>query len=160
MGSLASGMTGADNYHIEIKSHIQILINGIEHSKGFVFGSLHYLAFARTLIIDAAKVEHPVNNNSIKLPYIFISKLLSITANRIERNKHVATQKATDTIVESNDIRKVMMIKILGVNFKNLRIIAKDIIKRAHLSIVNIGDLDDPSLKPFIIKFGEWNTRS
>ncbi len=77
--------------------------------------------FPRDLVIDTAEMKNTVNNkpgvvHHHKLP----PELLGIGAYRIQTDEQVARQTITFAIIESNDIRVIIVLQILSVYLQNL----------------------------------------
>ena len=67
---LAAGMASPNNNHIEIESHISIVPEG----KRLVFVSFHNLPFTRAFVVDAAEVEHAVDDHAEQLASVILAK--------------------------------------------------------------------------------------
>ena len=59
----------------------------IIHCECTVFGCFHYLAFARTFVVDAAEVEYAVDDDSVKFFVVCRVLLFGVGAHGVERDE-------------------------------------------------------------------------
>ena len=64
-------------------------------------------------------MKYPVNNDTVEFIVIRSAELFCIGAYRIQADEQVSGQAVALTIVESNDVRVVVVLQILAVYFQN-----------------------------------------
>lgn len=98
-----------------------ILCEASFYIQSFVLCFLHDFPFAGAFVVDAAQMENTMNNNTMQFPIIIVvGKLLGIGTYGIQANEKVTVQTVAFAVVESDDIRIIIMLQILAVHFQNL----------------------------------------
>lgn len=108
--------------------------------------SFHHLTLTRPLVVDTTQVQDTVNYNALQLSRIITADELGIGSYRVERYEHIAAQQLAASVIERDDIGKVVVLKILQIDLKNLRVVAEYISKLADNLSMKACDLKDPVL--------------
>mgnify|MGYP007099946526 CR=1 FL=1 len=104
-------------------------------------------------------MKNTVNNNAKQLARIITTESISIASHCIKGNINVSSQEAAGTVVEGNNICKIVMLKKLPVHTEYLIIIAEDIVQSICNTIVRIRNLSNPLFKQLIIKIRAFDAR-
>ena len=78
---------------------------------------LHNLALAGAFVVDAAEMQHAVNYHPHQFVVIRSAYSLGIRGHSVKRDKHISPYKPAGRIVKRYDIRVVVMLEILPVDF-------------------------------------------
>ena len=78
------------------------------------------------------QMEQTMNNNTMQFLNERNALLISIGLHRIQRDEDIAIDTRTRCIVKSDDIGKVVVLKKLLIDGKNLIVVAKDIVQFAY----------------------------
>lgn len=110
-----------------------------EFLEGTILVRLHYFTLAGAFIVDAAKVEDTVNDDTMELALIGSTHQFGIGGYGVERQEYVAADTASACIVEGDDVGVIIVTKKLAVDLENLFISTEDIVDRTEQLAV-IGD--------------------
>ncbi len=73
-------------------------------------------------------MQDAVDDDPVQFPFIVIAgKLFGIGTYRIEADKEIAAQAVAFAIVKSDDVRVIIVLKILAVYFENFLVRTEDI---------------------------------
>ena len=115
-----------------------------QYCQCFVLVSLHDLAFSGAFVVDAAEVEDTVNDGTVELLIVGGVESFGISLYRVEADKQVSGDLVATGIVERDDIRIIIMLKVLAVYFQYLFIGAEDVADIADFLPVCSGNLFYP----------------
>ena len=118
----------------------------------------HYFSFTRTLVVDAAKMQHSMYHNTHKFLIISTLKEFSIAFYRVERYKHVARYALAATVVEGDDIGVIIVLQELAIYFENLLIVAEDVSKVANRAPMILRNLRNPLIYSRLINLREFHS--
>src|SRR3712207_5978641 len=65
----------------------RIAVSFISHGERFVLGGFHQLPFARSLVVDAAKVQDAVDDDAVQLVFVRCAELFGIGAYGVQRSE-------------------------------------------------------------------------
>ena len=100
----------------------------LPHRQRLILRLLHNLPFSRPFVIDAAKVQDAVDDDAVQLPFVVIAgKLFGVGAYRIQADEEVAAQAVAFAVVESDDVRVVIVLKVLAVHFEDFLVRTEDV---------------------------------
>lgn len=105
--------------------------------------SFHDLSFSRSLVVDSAKVKHPVHYHTEQLSAVALPRRLGIRAHRIERNQHVAAYPARRRIVKRYNVGIIVMAEKFPVGANYLIIAAETITDIADFPRMSCGLLNN-----------------
>ena len=88
---------------------------------------LHNLPFSRTLVVNSTQMQDSVYNDPVQLRIIRLTELFGVGTNRIQTDEKITRQLVTFRIIESYDVRIIIVLQILAVHFQDLLIVAEDI---------------------------------
>lgn len=115
-----------------------------QYCQCFILVSLHDLAFSGAFVVDAAEVEDTVNDGTVELLIVGGVESFGISLYRVEADKQVSGDLVATGIVERDDIRIIIMLKVLAVYFQYLFIGAEDVADIADFLPVCSGNLFYP----------------
>src|SRR3712207_9497624 len=81
----------------------RIAVSFISHGERFVLGGFHQLPFARSLVVDATKVQDAVDDDAVQLVFVRCAELFGIGAYGVQADEQIARKTAALAIVECND---------------------------------------------------------
>ena len=113
-------------------------------SQCLVLLRFHYFSFARSLVVDATKVEDAVDDDAVQFPFIRLVELFGIGSHSVQADKEVARNAVPFGLVEGDDIRVIIMLQVLTVYFQYLLVRAEDIGYFAHFLSVTCSHLFYP----------------
>ena len=114
-------------------------------ASAFVFGGFHDFPFSRSFVVNAAKVQDAVDDDAVQLPFVVIAgKLFGVGAYRIQADEEVAAQAVAFAVVESDDVRVVIVLKVLAVHFEDFLVRTEDVGYFADSLVVGGGNGFDP----------------
>ena len=117
----------------------------LSHGERLVFGGFHDFPFSRSFVVNAAKVQDAVDDDAVQLPFVVIAgKLFGVGAYRIQADKEVAAQAVAFAVVESDDVRVVIVLKVLAVHFEDFLVRTEDVGYFADSLVVGGGNGFDP----------------
>lgn len=94
--------------------------------------ALHDLTFARTFIVDPAQMQNPVDYDAHQFAPVWLTKLIGIGADSIERYDDIAGYSALVGIIESDYVGIVIMIEKLAVDLQYLFVVAEKVAYLPH----------------------------
>lgn len=108
------------------------LFRKTNHAEGFIFGGLHQGALPRSLIVDAAQVQHSVHYHAME--FFFVTGVLpyGIAAHGVEAYEDVAIDDVAFGIVEGDNVGIVVVGKVSAVYLENLLVIAELVAQLAY----------------------------
>lgn len=109
---------------------------GSEHGERLVLSCLHDLSLTGSLVVDAAKVEDAVDDDTVELFVVGTAELVGISKDGVERDEDVAADGLALTVVEGDDVSIVVMPQILVVDFEYLLVVDKHVSDLAYLPMV------------------------
>lgn len=80
-----------------------------------VFGCFHNFALTRPFIVNAAQVKDTMDDCSVKFLIIRSLELFGVGFYSVQTDEKIAGKTITLTIIESNDIRVVIVLQILAI---------------------------------------------
>ena len=85
-----------------------------QYCQCFVLVSLHDFAFSGAFVVDAAAVEDTVNDGTVEFLIVGGVESFGISLYRVEADKQVSGDLVATGIVERDDIRIIIMLKVLA----------------------------------------------
>lgn len=116
----------------------------IENIEGGVLVGLHYLAFAGTLVVDAAKMQDAVDDDAHQFAAVWHSELLSVGGYGIEGDHNVAGDAGCPGIVESDDVGVVVMGDEFAVGLEDILVVHEKVVDVAGGEAMQFGHPANP----------------
>ena len=86
-----------------------------------------------------------MDDDAVQLPFVVIAgKLFGVGAYRIQADEEVAAQAVAFAVVESDDVRVVIVLKVLAVHFEDFLVRTEDVGYFADSLVVGGGNGFDP----------------
>ena len=130
-----------------------LLIFIFQQVQCLVFGSFHYLAFARSLVVDAYKVQYAVDDDAVQFFVVGSALLLGVAEHGVKADDNVARYGVLDahgfkvfSIVEGDDVGVVVVLQVLLVDFEYVFVITEHIAYVAYFLSVGCRYGSDPSV--------------
>lgn len=96
-----------------------------QQAQGLVLGSLHDFALARPLVVDSTQVQNAMHHHTVELLLIGLAQLLGIGTYGVDTDKEVAAYFVTSRIVKGDNVRIVVMLQVLPVDFQDFLVVTK-----------------------------------
>lgn len=94
--------------------------------------ALHYLTLTRSFVVDPAQMQNSVDYDAHQFAPIWLTKLIGIGADSIERYDDIAGDCALVGIIESDYVGIVIMIEKLAVDLQYFLVVAEKVAYLPH----------------------------
>ena len=134
-----------------------ISVSRLSQFQSLVFTTGHRFALTRSFIVDSAQVQNAVYDDAMELLVVVGPKLFGIGTDRIHTDENIAAYLIALGIVESDDIGKIIVVKIPDIYIEDVGIRTEyygNVPYPLHLAFRHQGK--PLIIQPFILEF-EYN---
>ncbi len=126
-----------------------------KHGEGAVFLGFHDFAFARAFVVDATEVENAVDDDAVELFFVTGANIFGIGAHGVERDEEVAADAVALGVVEGDDVRVVVVLQELAVDFEDFFVVNEDVGDVPAAFVMSSGNGFDPGCCGSCVDVGE-----
>ena len=120
----------------------------------------HYLAFSRTFVVDAAKVQYAVYDDAVQFVALGGTDLQCVGAHGIERYEYVTAYQAASCVVKRDDVGEIVVLQKLPIDQEYPWIVGKDVSHRSENTVMIPGHPTYPLFHEYVVFVGQFHSAS